>query len=165
MGLAAARMKRQASLVGVRAPGFRLQDQDERWVELADVTRAGAVVLTFYPADFSPVCTRQWCDYRDARGRFELSGVRMVGISPDSPARHREFITLQQLTFQLLSDPDLTAFRAYGAFSKWLPMKTRACFVIDRTGIVRYEKVEPTMFTHRDAADLLAAIRDLEGSL
>jgi thioredoxin-dependent peroxiredoxin len=152
-------------LVGQHAPPFRLQDQDDRWVGLDEVLASGPIVLAFYPADFSFVCTRQLCDYRDAYADIRAAGVRIVGISPDSPARHREFIDQRRLEFQLLSDPTKSAFRAYGVFSRWLPLKHRAIFLIGRDARVRYQRIEPTVFTHRGATDVLAMVRDVGGQL
>lgn len=160
----AARMT-STSLTGQAAPAFRLQDQDGRWVSLADLLAQGPIVLAFYPLDLSVVCTRQLCDYRDAYAPIRNLGVHVVGISPDPPARHREFITSKQLAFQLLSDPDLQTFRAYGVVTRWLPIRTRGLFVVARDGRVLLEKIEPTMLTHRSADEVLAYLKGLQGQL
>jgi len=152
-------------LTGQAAPAFRLQDQDGRWVSLADLLTLGPIVLAFYPHDLSVVCTRQLCDYRDAYAPIRAMGVRVVGISPDPPARHREFITSKQLEFQLLSDPDLNTFRAYGVVPRWMSIRTRGLFVIARDGRVLLERIEPTMLTHRSADEVLAHLKGLKGQL
>jgi peroxiredoxin Q/BCP len=154
-----------ATLIGQPAPPFTLQDQDGRWVSLGDLLANGPIVLTFYPIDFSPVCTRQLCDYRDSYDAIRSMGARIVGISPDPPGRHREFITGKRLPFQLLSDPDRQVFRAYGVVPRWLAIRTRGLFVIGRDGRVLEEHVEPTMFTHRRAADVLGMLRDVKDQL
>lgn len=153
------------SLIGQPAPGFRLQNQDGRWVSLADLLAEGPIVLAFYPVDLSVVCTRQLCDYRDAYAPIRSMGVRVVGISPDPPERHREFITSKRLVFQLLSDPDLSTFRAYGVTPRLLSIRTRGLFVIASSGRVLFEKVETTMFTHRSAEEVLGFLKPLEGQL
>ena len=152
-------------LTGQAAPAFRLQDQDGRWVSLADLLAQGPIVLAFYPLDLSVVCTRQLCDYRDAYAPIRAMGVRVVGISPDPPARHREFITSKRLEFQLLSDPDLSTFHAYGVVPRWLPIRTRGLFVIARDGRVLLEKVEATMLTHRSADEVVAYLKGLKDQL
>jgi peroxiredoxin Q/BCP len=152
-------------MIGRPAPAFRLQDQDSVWVGLQDLLAEGAVVLAFYPADLSYVCTRQLCDYRDASDALLEHGVRVVGISPDPPARHRQFLAAKGLGFRLLSDPDMTVFRLYHVFSRWLPVKSRGLFVIARDGRVVYERVEPTAFTHRTAAEVLGVLEELRGQL
>lgn len=166
MDRAEARVNPPGGLVGRPAPAFRLQNQDGAWVELPDLLAEGPVVLAFYPADESFVCTRQLCDYRDAYAAIRRHGVRVVGISPDPPARHARFIAAQRFEFPLLSDPDLAAFRAYGVFSRFLRrVRSRGLFVIGRDGVVLYERVEPTMVTHRDASEVLRVLRDLEARL
>lgn len=155
----------ETSLVGRQAPDFRLQDQDERWITLSELLTSGPIVLAFYPIDFSPVCTRQLCSYRDAYDEIARLRVRVVGISPDPPARHREFITSKRLPFTLLSDPGRRAFADYGVTPRWLSIQTRGLFVIGRDGIVHHEHIESTMFTHRAAPDVLRVLRSLEGRL
>lgn len=158
-------VSRNGSLTGQVAPAFRLRDQDERWVTLAELLAAGPIVLAFYPIDLSVVCTRQLCDYRDAYSTIRATGVRVVGISPDPPGRHREFITTKRLGFQLLSDPRQDTFRAYGVVPRWWSIRTRGLFVIARDGHVLFEHIEPTMLTHRSAEDVLAVLKGLEGQL
>ncbi len=165
MGRTASGTRESASLIGEPAPAFRLRNQDEQWVTLRDLLAPGPIVLAFYPLDMSVVCTRQLCDYRDAYAPIRELGVRIVGISPDPPERHREFITARRLQLDLLSDPQRSAFADYGVIPRWLSIQTRGLFAVDRTGVVRYERVEQTMFTHRTAADLLVALRGLEGQL
>ncbi len=149
--------------IGRPAPSFNLRDHDGRWVSLDELIAHGPIVLAFYPIDFSPVCTKQLCSYRDAYDPIRSLGARVVGISPDSPDRHRQFITAKHLPFPLLSDPDNAVARAYGVVPQWLKIRTRGLFVIDRHGIVRAERIESTMFTHRSADELIAMLRDLEG--
>lgn len=165
MGITATGVSGTASLIGAQAPLFSLQDQDGRWVRLGDLLAHGPIVLAFYPIDFSPVCTRQLCDYRDSYEAIRSMGVRVVGISPDPPDRHREFITSKGLQFLLLSDPDQAMFHAYGVVPRWLSIRTRGLFVIRRDGIVLDERIESTMFTHRGAADVVKLLEALKGQL
>jgi peroxiredoxin Q/BCP len=165
MGITAAGVSVPISLIGQRAPDFSLQDQDGRLVRLSDLLAHGPIVLAFYPLDFSPVCTKQLCDYQDSYESIRSLGVRVVGISPDPPDRHREFITSKHLQFLLLSDPHHHVFRAYGVVPRWLSIKTRGLFVIGRDGKVLDERVEKTMFTHRGAADVLKLLGGLKGRL
>jgi len=158
-------MSRRGSLVGQPAPRFRLRDQDGRWLGLDDLLADGPVVLAFYPRDLSFVCTRQLCGYSDAYESLSATGARIVGISPDPPSRHREFIDAKRLGFQLLSDPDKSVFRAYGVVPRMFAIQTRALFVVGRDGRVLYEKLEPTALTHRAAPELLTILRSLEAEL
>lgn len=153
------------TLIGQSAPPFTLQDQDGRWITLADLLQPGPIVLAFYPIDFSPVCTKQLCDYRDAYEPIRSLGIRIVGISPDPPERHREFITSKHLQFTLLSDPDHRVFRSYGVVPRWLSIRTRGVFVIGRDGRVLDQRIESTMFTHRGSSDLLSMLNRLKDRL
>jgi peroxiredoxin Q/BCP len=165
MEITATVVNNAASLIGRQAPVFNLQDQDGRWVRMGDLLAHGPIVLAFYPTDFSQVCTKQLCDYRDSYEEIQSTGVRIVGISPDPPDRHREFITSNGLQFLLLSDPDQTMFRAYGVVPRWLSIRTRGLFIIRRNGIVLDQRIESTMFTHRGAADVVKLLESLKEQL
>jgi peroxiredoxin Q/BCP len=149
-------------LIGQPAPPFALRDQDERTVSLADLIFGGPLVLAFYPIDFSPVCTKQLCTYRDGYDDILAMGARVVGISPDPPARHREFITAKRLPFPLLSDPDGRVFRAYGVVPRLFSIRTRGLVIVGSDGRVLDERIETTMFTHRGATEVLAMLRTLK---
>jgi peroxiredoxin Q/BCP len=81
---------------------------------LSELLVAGPLILYFYPADFTPGCTREACDFRDLHGRILGSGLRIVGVSPQSPASHARFRAKHALPFTLLSDVDKSVTRAYG---------------------------------------------------
>ena len=128
--------------VGDEAPGFRLPGIDGRTgdpleVALADL-RGRPVVVAFYPADDSPVCTRQLLDYTREVRRFESVDAAVVAISPQSPSSHRHFAAAHDgFGFPLLSDEDLSVGRAYGVVGL-LDLYRRSTFVVDRDGILRY---------------------------
>jgi peroxiredoxin Q/BCP len=95
------------------------------------------VVLLFYPGDNTPVCTRQFCSYRDRAEDFANLGARAVGISAQDLDSHEQFTAKHSLTVPLLSDVGGTVAKEYGVFSSRFGTK-RAVFVIDEQGIVRY---------------------------
>jgi peroxiredoxin Q/BCP len=76
--------------------------------------RTGAIVLYFYPADFTPGCTRQACVLRDLHAEIQQAGLRVVGISPQSPESHAKFRTKYELPFVLLSDQHKAVVKMYG---------------------------------------------------
>lgn len=128
--------------VGDPAPGFRLAGVDGCTgaaveVDLHDL-RGHPAVLAFYPADDTPVCTRQLADYTREIGRFEELGVTVVAISPQSPESHRRFAAAQHgFGFPLLSDEDLAVGRAYGVVGL-LDLYRRSTFVVDGNGAIAY---------------------------
>jgi peroxiredoxin Q/BCP len=100
--------------VGERAPEFTLPDQNGQDHSLTQLLSLGAVVLYFYPADFTPGCTAQACKLRDMHAEVQRAGLRVVGVSPQSPESHGKFRDKYQLPFTLLSDPQKTVIKMYG---------------------------------------------------
>jgi peroxiredoxin Q/BCP len=119
---------------GVEAPDFALPDQDGRPRRLVDLIEGNPLILYFYPADFTPGCTREACDLRDLHARILASGLRVVGISPQSPESHRRFRAEHALPFTLLSDEDKVAIKAYGVDGPLGIGVRRATFLIDARG-------------------------------
>jgi len=99
--------------VGTRAPEFTLPDQDERDVSLTSLLNQGPLVLFFYPADFTPGCTREVCVVRDLFGDLVKQGMNAAGVSPQSPKSHREFRAKHNLPFTLLSDEAKAVVKMY----------------------------------------------------
>src|SRR5208283_3892943 len=90
---------------GDEAPDFALPDQDGRTVKLSDF-RGQPVVVYFYPKAATPGCTTQACGVRDHEADYALAGATVLGVSPDSVAKLKEFHEQQSLNFRLLSDED-----------------------------------------------------------
>jgi len=100
--------------IGDLAPEFTLPDQDGRRWALSDLVSAGSAVVYFYPADFTPGCTREACLFRDRYDALAEAEVPLVGISPQDEASHRRFAGAFGLRFPLLADPDKLVIRAFG---------------------------------------------------
>jgi len=101
--------------VGDKAPAFTLPDQDGREVSLKDYSGKW-VVLYFYPKDNTSGCTKEALDFTALKRDFESLGAVILGVSPDSPERHRGFIEKHGLGITLLSDEEKTVMKAYGAW-------------------------------------------------
>src|SRR5437660_9503635 len=89
---------------GGRAPEFTLPDQDGQSVSLSALLRYGTLILYFYPADFTPGCTREACFIRDLHAEIQEAGLSVAGVSPQGPESHRAFREQHKLPFVLLSD-------------------------------------------------------------
>jgi peroxiredoxin Q/BCP len=100
---------------GSKAPAFSLLDQNSQEFT-SEMLKGQKAILYFYPAAGSPGCSKEAADFQDRISEFEAVGYQVIGISPDLPAKLKDFEDAQQLTFPLLSDPDLVAHKAYGAF-------------------------------------------------
>jgi thioredoxin-dependent peroxiredoxin len=122
---------------GERAPEFTLPDETGTDRSLTQLLRTEAIVLYFYPADFTPGCTRQACTLRDLHAEIERAGLRVVGISPQSPASHAKFKAKYQLPFTLLSDEQKTVAKMYGVNGPLGIGVRRATFLIDASRRIR----------------------------
>jgi peroxiredoxin Q/BCP len=98
---------------GTKAPEFDLADQDGRRHTLKSLLADGPLILYFYPADFTPGCTKEACSFRDLHQELMKARLRVVGVSPQDVASHRRFADTHGLNFPLLADPDKVAVKAY----------------------------------------------------
>jgi thioredoxin-dependent peroxiredoxin len=141
--------------VGDPAPDFELPGTGDKTYRLADY-RGRKVVLAFYPGDFTAVCTKQFCSYRDQEDKLDGLGADVLGISPQSVESHERFTEEKRLNVPLLADEDKAVGRAYGVVAG--PMVRRAIFVVDEQGIVRYRKVTLAGLTYESVDDLQRAV-------
>jgi peroxiredoxin Q/BCP len=144
--------------VGDEAPDFELPGTAGDF-RLSD-HRGERVVLLFYPGDNTPVCTRQFCSYRDRAHDVAALGATVVGISPQDVASHQGFIERNHLTVPLLADVDGTVARAYGA-RRILGTK-RAVIVIDEQGIVRHRHDHLLGLDYQSVDELREALAGLD---
>jgi peroxiredoxin Q/BCP len=147
---------------GATAPDFELEDQNGNPVKLSEL-RGSPVVLYFYPKADTPGCTTQACGIRDRSGEYERLGARVLGVSPDKPAKLRKFADKYALPFTLLADTEHSVADDYGAwveksmYGRKYWGNARATFVIDPDGKIArvFPKVSPK--THDDVVlDALA---------
>jgi thioredoxin-dependent peroxiredoxin len=103
--------------VGHTAPDFTLPTADGGSLTLSEL-RGDHVVVYFYPAAGTPGCTKQACDFRDSLASLQAHGYRVLGVSPDSPAKLAAFAEQESLTFPLVSDADRTVMEQWGAWGE-----------------------------------------------
>jgi peroxiredoxin Q/BCP len=124
---------------GDTAPDFTLTSDTGEEVSLSGL-RGRKVIVYFYPAAMTPGCTTQACDFTDSLSSLKAAGYDVLGISKDSPAKLAKFRERDGLTITLLSDPDLSAMQAYGAYGekklygKLVEGVIRSTFVVDEDG-------------------------------
>jgi peroxiredoxin Q/BCP len=121
---------------GDRAPAFDLPDQDGKRVTLSDLLAEGPLLLYFYPADFTPGCTKEACEIRDMHEDISDVGIRVVGVSPQDEASHTRFRQRHSLPFTLLADADKQAVKAYGVDGPLGIGVRRATFLINSEGVI-----------------------------
>ena len=124
--------------MGDLAPDFTLRGTDG--VFRLSEHRGGRVVLLFYPGDDTPVCTRQFCSYRDRGDDMATLDAVVVGISAQDVGSHQRFAARHGLTVPLLADVDKAVARAYGVLRPLVGTQ-RAAFVIDADGVIAWCKV------------------------
>jgi peroxiredoxin Q/BCP len=116
---------------GERAPEFTLPDHTGADRSLTQLLSGGAIILYFYPADFTFGCTRQACKLRDLHTELLKAGLGVVGISPQSPDSHARFREKYSLPFTLLSDENKTVIKMYGLNGPLGIGVRRASFLVD----------------------------------
>ena len=130
--------------VGTKAPDFTLPSDDGKPVTLSS-NLGSAVVLAFFPAAFSGVCTKELCTFRDQLSRLNAVNAKVFGISVDTFFTLKAFREQQQLTFPLLSDFNKEVIEQYGVCNPDMiglkGIARRAVFVVDKEGIVRHAEV------------------------
>jgi peroxiredoxin Q/BCP len=148
---------------GSTAPAFKTKDANGETVSLKDL-RGQKVVLYFYPKDDTPGCTKEACSFRDAFSQYKKKGIAVLGVSPDTEAKHQKFVTKYKLPFTLLADTDKSIAEAYGVWGEKKFMGRtymgvhRTTFLIDEKGKIKkiFEKVKP----EDHASEVLEAFAD-----
>ena len=105
------------TLEGKQAPAFELEGNDGN-IHSLEQYAGKTVVMYFYPKDNTPGCTKEACGFRDYFKELTDMGIVILGVSKDSVASHKKFVTNYHLPFVLLSDPDCSVMQAYEAFGE-----------------------------------------------
>jgi peroxiredoxin Q/BCP len=143
--------------VGEPAPDFELQGTDGTF-RLSD-HRGERVVLLFYPGDNTPVCTKQFCSYRDRADDFAALDATVVGISAQDVSSHESFAAKHSLNVPLLADVNKQIARQYSATG---PLGTkRAVIMIDEQGVVRHRHDHMLGLDYQSVDELKAALDEL----
>jgi peroxiredoxin len=134
-----------AATVGSKAPDFKLMNDKREEVTLSS-QKGHPVVLAFFPAAFTGVCTKELCTFRDSMAKLNNAKAQVYGISVDTFFTLAAFKKDQNLNFPLLSDFNKDVIQAYGAFNPDMiglkGIAKRATFVIDKDGVVRHAEVQ-----------------------
>ena len=120
--------------IGDAVPEFTIVNDAGDAVRRADLLADGPFVLYFYPADFTPVCTRQACMFRDIHPELVAAGLRVIGVSAQGASSHTAFKEKFDLPFPLLADKDKSVAKAFGVLT--MGFMRRASFLIDADGRV-----------------------------
>ena len=154
----------QSLSVGSVAPDFSLRYATRDSVasspiRLSAILGGKAIVLAFYPADWSGGCTKEVCGFRDDIAALDGLGVDVLAISGDYVYSHHEWAKHHNLPFRLLSDHDHAVAKLYQSFNERTGYNKRTLFVVDRAGILAYVDLE---YSVRDDADYRALVAALK---
>lgn len=129
---------------GTKAPNFSLKSTPDQSVSLRDFL-GQPVVLAFYPADWSPVCSDQMGLYAQLMPEFKKFDAEVLGISVDGIWSHLAFAKDRKINFPLLADfePKGAVSQAFGAFEAAVGESARALFVVDKKGVIRWSMLYP----------------------
>lgn len=152
--------------VGSKAPDFTLPDPDLNMKSLQDF-KGKKVVLAFFPAAMSPVCTKEMCSFRDSFQELSDAGAQVVAVSIDGPFANKQFTAMHNLNFPVLSDYARYAVRKYGVVMpdllhvKQYNAAKRSVFVIDPNGTVKYKWVSDNPLIEPNYEEIKQAIKTI----
>ena len=122
---------------GSVAPDFELRDQTGSKRSLQSLLSDGPLILYFYPADFTPGCTKEACSFRDLQQDLIKAQLRVVGVSPQDADSHKRFAEKHGLNFPLLADPDKKVIKAYKLDGPLGIGVRRGTYLIGKDGRIR----------------------------
>jgi peroxiredoxin Q/BCP len=149
---------------GDKAPDFVLANDEGIDTSLTDLLNNGPLILYFYPADFTPGCTREACSIRDIHQDIQAVGLTVVGISPQDVDSHRKFREKYGLPFTLLSDPNKEVIRMYDVDGMFGVGVQRATFLISQDRKIRDAVIANVRIArHAEFIERAVALRETAG--
>lgn len=145
---------------GAPAPDFTLPDQDKKDFKLSDYRGKKAVVLFFYPLDWSPTCTKENACFSQDLSRFSKY-AEVAGVSVDSTWSHKAWQEKMGLKHRLLSDMHRRVTKDYGLYFPPANFSQRATVIIDKNGVVAWVKVEEDLGAERDYSEVEQQLKRL----
>ena len=147
--------------VGDKAPDFVLKDPEGNEISLQSQLGDKSVLLYFYPADWSPVCTTQLGGFCSLENEFEKLGTKIIAISADHGFSHKAFRDKLGAKFLFLSGTK-EVLEKYGVYLPNIGFANRAYFVLDKSGVVRFSHIMPSPPEMLENSKLLTLIKDLK---
>ena len=149
---------------GAKAPEFVLANDDGGETALSDLLKNGPLILYFYPADFTPGCTKEACSIRDIHDDIQAVGLTVAGISPQDRDSHRKFRDKYDLPFTLLSDPDKDVIGMYDVDGMFGVGVRRATFLISQDRTIQDAVLADVRISrHREFIQKAVVLREAAG--
>ncbi len=150
---------------GSKAPAFVLPNEKGEDVSLIDMLEQGPLVLYFYPADFTPGCTKEACSIRDMHDDILSVGLRVLGVSPQDATSHMKFKEKHELPFTLLSDPDKVAIKMYDVDGPFGVGVRRATYLIAPSAIIQAAlQADVLINRHKEFIEKAIILREAAGT-
>jgi len=149
---------------GTVAPEFILPDENGNDVSLSDLLQQDALILYFYPADFTPGCTKEACAIRDIHSDIQSVGLQVAGVSPQDEESHQRFRDEHDLPFILLSDPQKVAIKMYEVDGPFGVGVRRATFLINQDRSIKdMILADVRIGRHKEFIDKAVILRETAG--
>ncbi len=149
---------------GDLAPEFILPDEKGDQVALTQLLQDGPLILYFYPADFTPGCTKEACAIRDIHDDIQKVGLQIVGVSPQDEESHLRFRDEHKLPFTLVCDPDKVAINMYDVDGPFGVGVRRATYLISQNQKVQDVLVADVMINkHKEFIEKAIVLRESAG--
>ncbi|MCA4809680.1 peroxiredoxin [Empedobacter stercoris] len=148
--------------IGDHIPTFSLEDNKGNWFNSDEFLYKKYFVLFFYPMDFTPMCTKEVCQFRDVNADFKALDTVVVGINGQSTSSHEKFYTKHQLNFPLLSDKGAKLTKLLGIKKKLGLITPRETFVFNKQGKLIKHIVSNTADLH--IVEAMNAIKKDQGN-
>ena len=150
--------------VGSKAPEFVLANDQGGETSLTDLLQDGPLILYFYPADFTPGCTKEACSIRDIHNDIQSVGLQVAGVSPQDVESHQKFRDEYELPFTLLSDPDKLAIKMYDVDGMFGVGVRRATFLISQDRVIEDAVMADVRIgRHQEFIEKAIALRETAG--
>jgi len=150
--------------LGDLAPEFILPDENGDQVALTKLLQDGPLILYFYPADFTPGCTKEACAIRDIHDDIQKVGLQIVGISPQDEESHTRFRDEHKLPFTLVCDPDKVAIKMYDVDGPFGAGVRRVTYLIGQNQKIQDALVADVMVNkHKDFIQKAIVLRESAG--
>ncbi len=150
--------------VGAKAPEFVLNNHEGIETSLSDLLQNGPLILYFYPADFTPGCTKEACSIRDIHNDIQSVGLQVAGVSPQDEDSHRRFRKEHDLPFILLSDPEKVAIKMYEVDGPFGVGVRRATFLVNQDRSIKDAMMADVRIRrHREFIDKAVILRETAG--
>jgi len=149
---------------GSKAPEFVLENDQGGESSLSDLLQDGPLILYFYPADFTPGCTKEACSIRDIHNDIQAVGLQVAGVSPQDADSHQRFRDEHKLPFTLLSDPEKVAIKMYDVDGPFGVGVRRATFLISQDRVIQEAMMADVRIgRHKEFIEKAVILRETAG--